>query len=1002
MFQASSENQSQLSQYTNADELQAKQNSRSNFKSNESKQVNSHLYNGGTNKYGSNFHKKKASIDSFDEIDTIEANVPIADEDEQNFINIQDSSENRHLKKSDTQYRINLPKVNKKGIQIVISKDQTSQMVGNIQKLNHKFSNKTVKLESILPNQSQSISKRNFERNLKNANEEIQRLRRELNEKNKLLENLSQVDLSTRRIPDGVQSVATTREPNHLGEREINSQLMNREFQLSGLEVHTERKKSESTFRVRKLKLHRANTDSQGHDLSRANSQPVLLSRRQVNFNKDLQADHEMQTQPLDLLNHNTNYPSSLSMEFQSRLSSASQIVNVQQQNSTRNQNPFSSNQQTPSSHHNAAYSSSNLNNNSNYSVSYSLNDTLNDPRSRKYKTTQKFQNSRPQESPQNLSSIKLPSINTQNIIKQSNLNPNPQLGSLKTVDLDVLEERDEQEEDGDKLTREGFYKSGSTLDSGTLQKIKKNNNQNRKLANSSSNQALLSSQNQMKSTALTLNKQQSGDWNMTQTQSKYNSINTPNNRNSQLQIAKNNSLNQTNQSTPKMNLNLQKQAKSQTEKNVKPILKNRNQLKVQLNQNNQILDQDEDRLLNPVNDEMSPIQSFDPGFDDEPDIPLRGQQVPGTYHANGKDPVKSSYELLQDLQKKESRGTGNTNKQIKLEESPSFANSNIMNDSLEEVKENKHQQAQILASILQQQNDFALNVKMLQENVQIMPTQQLKEGQGTPVKPLLKRLEIFYEDDVDDDYINEFQSPDQNEKDENADISIDHSDDVTPLIFTETLYQQSSNNIFVAQKQKQEDLINPFVLSDSGNQFQESMDFGSTGKDLSNAGVLNIRSSAMAVDRSNNLRASAVRYSQLESQLKNYYTGNQHRLTNIEEEDELCRYQNSSFSLAYGGRSSQSIIAPSIKNADDQNGAIKFPEISKQKHQLLQNTPSMQAAVSGNNIMNRQQNQLQQQQKQQNAATMNQFSQKVQKPIQKDSQVNLSFNQENEDNYKH
>lgn len=45
----------------------------------------------------------------------------------------------------------------------------------------------------------------------------------------------------------------------------------------------------------------------------------------------------------------------------------------------------------------------------------------------------------------------------------------------------------------------------------------------------------------------------------------------------------------------------------------------------------------------------------------------------------------------------------------------------------------------------------------MLQENVQIMPSQQLNQGKETPVKPLLKRLEIFYEDDVDDDYINEF-----------------------------------------------------------------------------------------------------------------------------------------------------------------------------------------------------------------------------------------------------
>ena len=36
-------------------------------------------------------------------------------------------------------------------------------------------------------------------------------------------------------------------------------------------------------------------------------------------------------------------------------------------------------------------------------------------------------------------------------------------------ADLDVLEEKDEYEEDGDKLTREGFYKNSQTLDSQTL-----------------------------------------------------------------------------------------------------------------------------------------------------------------------------------------------------------------------------------------------------------------------------------------------------------------------------------------------------------------------------------------------------------------------------------------------------------------------------------------------------------------------------------------------------
>ena len=42
-----------------------------------------------------------------------------------------------------------------------------------------------------MPNTGTSISKKNFERNLKNANNEIQRLRKELNEKNKVIDNYS-------------------------------------------------------------------------------------------------------------------------------------------------------------------------------------------------------------------------------------------------------------------------------------------------------------------------------------------------------------------------------------------------------------------------------------------------------------------------------------------------------------------------------------------------------------------------------------------------------------------------------------------------------------------------------------------------------------------------------------------------------------------------------------------------------------------------------------------
>lgn len=61
-------------------------------------------------------------------------------------------------------------------------------------------------------------------------------------------------------------------------------------------------------------------------------------------------------------------------------------------------------------------------------------------------------------------------------------------------ADLDVLEEKDEYEEDVDKITKEGFYKSNSTVDSATLQKIKKQIFPARKLANSQSNNGLQSS----------------------------------------------------------------------------------------------------------------------------------------------------------------------------------------------------------------------------------------------------------------------------------------------------------------------------------------------------------------------------------------------------------------------------------------------------------------------------------------------------------------------------
>jgi len=55
---------------------------KSNFRSNESRNYNQNH----NNKYGggpsSRFHKKKASIDSFEDLDMLEANIPIADEDD--------------------------------------------------------------------------------------------------------------------------------------------------------------------------------------------------------------------------------------------------------------------------------------------------------------------------------------------------------------------------------------------------------------------------------------------------------------------------------------------------------------------------------------------------------------------------------------------------------------------------------------------------------------------------------------------------------------------------------------------------------------------------------------------------------------------------------------------------------------------------------------------------------------------------------------------------------
>ena len=63
--------------------------------------------------------------------------------------------------------------------------------------------NVSVKLDPISPaNGGASITKKNFERNLKNANDEIQRLRRELEEKNKILQSLNIQEVSSSRKND--------------------------------------------------------------------------------------------------------------------------------------------------------------------------------------------------------------------------------------------------------------------------------------------------------------------------------------------------------------------------------------------------------------------------------------------------------------------------------------------------------------------------------------------------------------------------------------------------------------------------------------------------------------------------------------------------------------------------------------------------------------------------------------------------------------------------------
>ena len=60
--------------------------------------------------------------------------------------------------------------------------------------------------------------------------------------------------------------------------------MQHRDYTISGLDLHSERKTSENTFRVRKVKLQRQNTEN---ELTRASSQPILISRRNIIFKKD-------------------------------------------------------------------------------------------------------------------------------------------------------------------------------------------------------------------------------------------------------------------------------------------------------------------------------------------------------------------------------------------------------------------------------------------------------------------------------------------------------------------------------------------------------------------------------------------------------------------------------------------------------------------------------------------------------------------------------------------
>eukprot|EP00347_Sterkiella_histriomuscorum_P021495 403333781 len=833
--------------------------------------------------------ENQISMDSIDQdFEGASAHLLVApDENEsQNYLlgSHESLSSQRKTNKLESQYKINLPKVNKRGIQIVISKDQTQTIVGNIQKLNHKFQNKTIKLETILPNSSQTISKRNFERNLKNANEEIQRLRRELNEKNKILDNISTIDPSSQRVGrDTIQSSANARDL--LGAqtksltRDVNTQMQHREYTISGLDLHSERKTSENTFRVRKVKLQRQNTEN---ELTRASSQPVLISRRNIIFKKDQDQltgsgeqifDYQLKNQQLI---NDTTHQQYQSVDVSNRIGSANNLQSVLLMNNTvksLEETPLSKQSQLPQ----IDKSQKSLRNK--------------DPRFRKFKGS---------------IDAKLP---TQQIIDSPKQLTQEENALLKTTDLDILEERDENEEDGDKLTREGFYKNQqASLDSQTL-RIKKQQSSQKRLAVNQSNQGLTTSQ--MKSTAVTM-KQQNSDWNATSSQSKFNSIITPkNNRASQIQGQKNETsfFNYTSKDSQTMG---RRNNKSQNEKQIKPVLKNN---KIKQNQNSkqiEILNQDHDRLINPVNDELetSPIQSFDPSQDEEPYKPLidlkqnfkehkklpqvstpkRGQQIKKT-----KDKLKSSFELLQEIQKNEQKlpNTQQIKNLSQFQDSPAFGHeiensSNFINTKTKtfEYQQNKEVQdfsqefmhAQNNGQLLQASNK---NLILIQStNLQ----NQTKPSKMNTIKPLVKRLEVFYEDDIDDDEYNpDFNSPSPNKAqqsfddnqnqifDENADVSFDNiGDDETPQIFSDTLYTQN-NNKFIQQQQldsKEGNLINPFALNTEEDNMQESMDFMTSlgSKKLFNDSQvnsqqdnLNLRSStALILDRNNNLRASA------------------------------------------------------------------------------------------------------------------------------------------------